>query len=88
MVERALKRDIAHRGNSLSDLYRSKNGATVGELLMTWIDSAELNDAEPLDSLVALLWHPESATKAPGEWLPWSYRDTLAEQTEDRPAPH
>ena len=85
IVERALKRAIQHRKNSL--FYRSENGAKVGDLFMTLIYSAELNDADPFDYLVALLRHTEAATKAPGEWLPWRYRDTLAEQTEDRPAP-
>jgi hypothetical protein len=72
IVERALKRAIQHRKNSL--FYRSEKGARVGDIFMTLIYSAELNGAEPFDYLVSLLQHADQAAEAPGDWMPWNYR--------------
>ena len=79
VVERALKRAIQHRKNSM--FYRSENGARVGDSFMTLIYSAELNDVDPFDYLVALLRHADKLAKSPGDWLPWTYRDTLEKWT-------
>lgn len=76
VVERALKRAIQHRKNSL--FYRSENGARVGDTFMTLIYSAEINGAEPFDYLVTLLRYANQAAKAPGDWMPWNYRATVA----------
>jgi len=75
ICERALKRAIQHRKNSL--FYKSENGARVGDMFMTLIYSAELNDADPFDYLVTLQRHADEVAKSPGDWLPWNYRDTL-----------
>jgi transposase len=76
ITERALKRAIRHRRNSL--FYRTLNGARVGDTFMTIIHSAELNGVDPFDYLVMLLRHPQLIAAAPGEWMPWNYRQTLA----------
>jgi hypothetical protein len=76
ITERALKRAIRHRRNSL--FYRTLNGARVGDTFMTIIHSAELNRVDPFDYLVMLLRHPQLVAAAPGEWMPWNYRQTLA----------
>ena len=81
IVERALKRAIQHRKNSL--FYRSENGARVGDTFMTLIYSAEINGAEPFDYLVTLLRHADQAAKAPGDWMPWNYRAPVARLTPD-----
>ena len=75
VCERALKKAILHRKNAL--FYKSSNGARVGDLFMSLIHTAELNDAEPFKYLVALLRHPEEVAKAPGDWMPWSYQEAL-----------
>ena len=75
VVERALKRAIQHRKNSL--FYRSENGARVGDMFMTLIYSAELNDADPFDYIVCLLRHAGAVTKSPSDWMPWNYRATI-----------
>jgi transposase len=75
ITERALKRSIQHRKNSL--FYKTLNGARVGDTFMTLIHTAELNGVNAFDYLVALLRHPAQIAASPGEWMPWNYRMTL-----------
>jgi len=76
LCERALKKAIRHRRNSL--FYKTENGARVGDMFMSLIHTAELNDTNPFDYLVALMRHPKEVAKQPSHWMPWNYRDTLA----------
>lgn len=76
ICERALKRAICHRNNSL--FYRSERGAEVGDLYMTLIYTAELHGENPFDYLTALLRHEAAVAEDPAAWLPWTYRSTLA----------
>ena len=46
LVERALKKAILHRKNSL--FYKTENGARVGDLFMSLIHTAELYGANPV----------------------------------------
>jgi hypothetical protein len=75
ITERALKKAIRHRRNSL--FYKTLNGARVGDIHMTLIHTAELNGVNAFDYLVALLRHPIEVAASPGEWMPWNYRTTL-----------
>ena len=79
VTERALKKAIRHRRNSL--FYRTLNGARVGDVHMTLIHTAELNGVNAFDYLVALLRHPMEVVASPGEWMPWNYRTTLERLT-------
>lgn len=81
IVERALKRAIQHRKNSL--FYKSENGARVGDTFMTLIYSAEINGADPFDYLVALLRHADQSAESPGDWMPWNYRSAVERLTTD-----
>lgn len=74
--ERALKKAILHRKNSL--FYETENGAEVGDLFMSLIHSCELNGANPFDYLTELQKHGEELAKNPAAWMPWDYRETLA----------
>ena len=76
LVERALKKAILHRKNSL--FYKTMNGAAVGDLFMSLIHTCELNGANPFDYLTELQRHAEDLKRQPSEWMPWNYRDTLA----------
>ena len=71
VCERALKKAILHRKNSL--FYRTVRGAYVGDLYMSLIHTAELNGVEPFPWLVALMRNAEAVSKAPDTWLPWNY---------------
>ncbi len=75
VCERALKKAILHRKNSL--FYRTENGARVGDVFMSLIHTVELSDGNPFDYLVALLRHHEPVADEPGAWLPWNYREAL-----------
>lgn len=76
VVERALKKAILHRKNSL--FYKTLHGAQVGDLYMSLIHTCELNGANPFDYLTQLLRHAAELKANPAEWMPWSYRATLA----------
>jgi hypothetical protein len=79
IVERALKKAILHRKNSL--FYKTMNGARVGDLFMSLIHSCELNHANPFDYLTELQRHSEELKQEPSQWMPWNYGDTLARLT-------
>ena len=76
VVERALKKAILHRKNSL--FYKTLHGAQVGDLYMSLIHTCELNGANPFDYVTGLLRHAEALKANPSEWMPWNYRATLA----------
>jgi transposase len=77
IVERALKKCILHRKNSL--FYKTENGAEVGDLFMSLIHTCELNSANPFDYLTQLQKHAEELVKNPAAWMPWNYDETLAQ---------
>jgi hypothetical protein len=76
LCERALKKAILHRKNSL--FYRTLNGAQVGDLFMSLIHTAELHQVEPFDYLVALQRHEAAVALDPAAWMPWNYTAALA----------
>jgi transposase len=75
IAERALKKSILHRKNSL--FYKNRNGAQMGDLFMSLIHTCELNHVNPFDYLTELQRHAEELKQTPSEWLPWNYRETL-----------
>jgi hypothetical protein len=74
ICERALKKAILHRKNSL--FYKTVYGAQVGDLYMSLIHTAELNRIAPFPWLVALMRNADAVAKAPEAWLPWNYTAT------------
>jgi len=76
LVERALKKAILHRKNSL--FYKTRNGARMGDLFMGLIHTCELNGVNPFDYLTELQRHAEELKRNPSEWMPWNYHETLA----------
>jgi hypothetical protein len=75
LCERALKKAIVHRKNSL--FYKTLNGAKVGDLYMSLIFTCGLNDVNPFEYLTELLRHKDELAEAPERWLPWNYRENL-----------
>jgi hypothetical protein len=75
ICERALKKAICHRKNSL--FYKTENGAEVGDLFMSLIHTGDLNDANPFDYLIELQKHAAALAQNPAAWMPWNYRETL-----------
>lgn len=76
LCERMLKRAILHRKNSL--FYKTQNGARIGDLYMSLIATARAAQADPFDYLTQLIRHASEVGLAPGDWMPWNYRETLA----------
>jgi hypothetical protein len=76
ICERALKKAILHRKNSL--FYKTLNGARVGDLFMSLIHTAELCNADPFRYLVALQRHAAAVLLEPAAWMPWNYTEALA----------
>ena len=79
IIERALKKAILNRRNAL--FYKTLNGARVGDLFMSLIHTSELNSVNPFDCLTELLRHAGVLKQKPSEWMPWTYRETLARST-------
>jgi transposase len=79
IVERALKKAIRHRKNSL--FYKTRKGAAMGDLFMSLIHTCELNGANPFDYLTELQRHAEEIKRNPAAWMPWNYRDNLTQAT-------
>jgi len=75
ICERALKKVILHRKNAL--FFKTKHGAAVGDLYLSLIHTCELNGGNPFEYLTALQRHAAAVAAAPGEWMPWNYRERL-----------
>ena len=77
ICERILKIAILHRKNAL--FFKTLNGARVGDIFMSLIHTAELCGADPFDYLVTLLRHHAEVRASPARWMPWNYREALAQ---------
>jgi transposase len=86
ICERALKKAIRHRRNSL--FYKTCHGAHVGDLYMSLIHTCELNGANPFDYLTELERHSGEMAANPQDWMPWNYRQTLDVSTTSPAATH
>ena len=73
--ERALKRAILHRKNSL--FYKNELGAYIGDVFMSLIQTCVQNNINPFEYLVALQKHNESMKQNPEKWMPWNYLEQL-----------
>ncbi len=76
ICERALKRAILHRRNSL--FYKTLRGAQVGDIFMSLIHTCKLQKINPFDYLVALQKNYHEVSRNPQQWLPWNYKGALA----------
>jgi transposase len=78
IVERALKKAILHRKAAM--FYKTLNGARVGDVFMSLIYTAELNDVPPFEYLVALMQHAAQVRVNPSDWMPWNYQSALSQR--------
>jgi rubredoxin len=76
LCERALKKTILHRKNSL--FYKTQHGARVGDLFMSLIHTCNLSGVNPFDYLVALQKHASELIKHPEKWMPWNYESQMS----------
>ena len=77
LCERALKRAVLHRKGSL--FYKTRRGARVGDIYMTLIHTCELNGINAFDYLNQLQLHAADVAQHPDRWMPWNYRDNVAD---------
>jgi hypothetical protein len=75
VAERALKKAILHRKNSLG--YKTLHGARIGDIHMSLIHTCELNRVNPFEYLMALQRHAADVTKEPTRWLPWCFHQNI-----------
>jgi len=75
VCERALKKAILHRKNSL--FYKTDAGARVGDAFMSLIHTCALNDADPFDYITQLQRHSKVVQEKPEQWMPWNYRHAI-----------
>jgi transposase len=75
IVERALKKAILHRKNSY--FFKTENGAHVGDIFMTIIETCRLNQANPFDYLSSIQKHFGEFIKNISIWMPWNYQKAL-----------
>jgi hypothetical protein len=74
--ERALKRAIRHRKNSM--FYKTLHGAKVGDIYMSLIHSCELCGVNPFEYLQALQIHAQQVQANAALWLPWNFHQQRA----------
>jgi hypothetical protein len=70
-VERALKRIVLHRKNAL--FFRTEQGAAVGDLLMSVIETCRAHGIRAAEYLVQVVKNARAVRDHPAEWLPWTY---------------
>jgi transposase len=76
ICERALKKIILHRKNSL--FHKTEHGACVGDMFMSLIHTCNLAGENPFDYLTQLQVNSSRVFKNPDKWLPWNWRETLS----------
>jgi DNA invertase Pin-like site-specific DNA recombinase len=87
IVERALKKAILHRKNSL--FYKTRNGAGMGDLFMSLIHTCELNGVNAFDYLTELQRHAGEVKRDPASGCPGTtarrWRGSIPGRMEDPP---
>ncbi len=74
--ERLMKRAVLNRKNGL--FFKTEYGAYVGDILLSCIETCQLNKVNPYDYLIAVQTHKDQIKKNPLEWLPWNYDKTIS----------
>jgi transposase len=73
--ERALKKPILHRKNSM--FYKTRIGARLANLFMYIFNTCQLNKINPLHYMNAVCEH-HAEVDNPEQWLPWSYQQAVS----------
>jgi transposase len=73
--ERLIKRAVLNRKNAY--FYRTEEGAKIGDILMSTMETCVLSKVNIWKYLIAIQEHQKKVKKSPEEWLPWIYEKTL-----------
>jgi len=76
ICERALKKAILHRKNSL--FYKTAHGAYIGDLFMSLIHTCFLVKINPFTYLTALQKNKADLFANPHRWLPWNFQENFS----------
>ena len=71
--ERALKKAILHRKNSM--FFKTRHGARVGDLYMSLIYTCELAGVNAYEYLNQLQIQAADVASHPEHWMPWNYHE-------------
>ena len=82
LVEQTLIIPVRYLAGSFA--YKSQNGADVGDRHMSLIATANANGVEPVAYLTECLRNHDDLAKRPQHYLPWVYRDRLAQRDRDQ----
>jgi transposase len=74
-LEQALKVAILNRKNAY--FYKTKNGAHVGDVFMSIIETCRRAKANPFEYLTQIQENAISVLNNPARWLPWNYKEFL-----------
>ena len=66
---------ILHRKNSLS--YKTQNGARLGDLFMSLIQTCKACGTNAFEYLSALVRNAPRVKAEPSRWLPWNFKSAL-----------
>ena len=80
LCEQAIKISIRYRKNSL--FYKTFHGATIGDSMMSVIQTAKHAGVNIFEYLNTLQEYSEQVKAQPELWLPWNYKDNLGKQIE------
>ena len=73
LCEQILKRSILHRKNSL--FYKTENGAKVGDLFMSLIETCRFEQINAFEYLKGLETNADRVKENPEKWMPWNYKE-------------
>ncbi len=75
VVEESLKRAILNRKNAY--FFKTENGARVGDIFMSIIQTCYKAKINVFDYLVKLQKHVKDVEKNVAHWMPWNYQDAI-----------
>jgi transposase len=78
LCERALKKAILHRKNSL--FFKTEHGAYIGDLFMSLIHTCSLCKVNPFEYLITLQQHSSELFRNPDKWMPWNYQQSIGSE--------
>lgn len=81
--ERLMKRAVLNRKNGL--FFKTEFGAYIGDILLSCIETCQLNKINPYHYLVAAQTYQDEIIKNPSAWLPWNYEDTISKLSQGSP---
>jgi len=84
-AERMIKQAVLNRKNGY--FFKTEYGAWVGDLLLSLIETCQLNKINPYHYLVAVQTHERDVEENPSLWFPWNYHERIESLTPQEEAP-